>query len=82
MREKVYHDDDWESDEDVEEVVKPKYIVHDPNIRWNKMEPNLGDIIEFPGQLKILLQIILWTIGIKYIFPSVILNELLQDVEK
>nr|KAJ0223078.1 hypothetical protein LSAT_V11C200057480 [Lactuca sativa] len=52
MRARVYHENDWESDKDDEEEVQPKYRVHDPNIKWDKMEPKLGDIFESPEQLK------------------------------
>ncbi|CAH1413808.1 unnamed protein product [Lactuca virosa] len=52
MRARVYHENDWESDDDVGEEGKPKYMVHEPNIIWDKMELNLGDILESPKQLK------------------------------
>nr|KAJ0186936.1 hypothetical protein LSAT_V11C900479560 [Lactuca sativa] len=41
-----------ESDKDDEEEVQPKYRVHDPNIKWDKMEPKFGDIFESAEQLK------------------------------
>ncbi|CAI9265380.1 unnamed protein product [Lactuca saligna] len=52
MSARVYHENDWESDKDDEEDVQPKYRVHDPNIKWDKMEPKLGDILESAEQLK------------------------------
>ncbi|KAL7617752.1 hypothetical protein Lser_V15G01650 [Lactuca serriola] len=52
MRARVYHENDWESDKDDEQEVQPKYRVHDPNIKWDKMEPKLGDIFKSAEQLK------------------------------
>ncbi|KAI3509487.1 hypothetical protein L1887_24793 [Cichorium endivia] len=52
MRAHIYHSNDWQSDEEHEELLKSNYRVHDPNIRWDKMEPKLGDIFESPAQLK------------------------------
>ncbi|CAH1433328.1 unnamed protein product [Lactuca virosa] len=52
MRARVYHENDWESDKDDDEEVQPKYRVHDPNIKWDKMEPKLGNIFESAEQLK------------------------------
>ena len=46
VRAQVYHGGDLQSDEDEEdqEQVINKYIIHDPKTRWDKMEPKLGDI--------------------------------------
>nr|KAJ0197067.1 hypothetical protein LSAT_V11C700376280 [Lactuca sativa] len=48
VRAQVYHGGDLQSDEDEEdqEQVINKYIIHDPKTRWDKMEPKLGDIFE------------------------------------
>lgn len=52
VRAQVYHANDWESDQECEETVKPKYRIHDPCTRWDKMEPKVGDMFESPAQLK------------------------------
>ncbi|CAH1416035.1 unnamed protein product [Lactuca virosa] len=40
IRAQVYHANEWQSDEEGEqEAVKNKYIIHDPNTPWDKMEP-------------------------------------------
>ena len=57
VRAQVYHADDFHSDEDAdEEVVQNKHRIHDPNTRWDKMEPKLGDVFESIAQLKFCMQ--------------------------
>lgn len=29
-----------------------KYTIHDPNVRWDNMQPKLGDVFKLPAQLK------------------------------
>ncbi|KAL4584575.1 hypothetical protein LXL04_009178 [Taraxacum kok-saghyz] len=41
FRAQVYHAADWQSDEEeVEGDIKKKYRIHDPNTRWDLMEPD------------------------------------------
>ncbi|CAH1433208.1 unnamed protein product [Lactuca virosa] len=59
VRAQVYHDGDWKSDEEVvqeRDKVKKKHIIHDPNTRWDLMEPKLGDMFESMAQLKFCMQ--------------------------
>ncbi|CAI9278450.1 unnamed protein product [Lactuca saligna] len=57
IRAQVYHANEWQSDEEGEqEAVKNKYIIHDPNTPWDKMEPKVGDMFESPAQLKFCIQ--------------------------
>ncbi|CAI9299453.1 unnamed protein product [Lactuca saligna] len=51
VKDQVDHDNDLQNDEAEEEVTN-KYRIHDPNFRWDKMEPKLGDVFESPVQLK------------------------------
>ncbi|CAH1418885.1 unnamed protein product [Lactuca virosa] len=44
VRTQVYHGNDWQSDQEEQEQVKNKYIIHYPKTRWDKMEPKLGNI--------------------------------------
>ncbi|CAH1441123.1 unnamed protein product [Lactuca virosa] len=55
VRAQVYHVNDWQSDEEEQEQVKNKYIIYDPNTRWDNMELKLGDIFEPVTQLKFFL---------------------------
>ncbi|CAH1453309.1 unnamed protein product [Lactuca virosa] len=58
VRAQVYHRGDLQSDEDEEEqeqVIK-KCILHDPKTRSDKMEQKLGDIFENVTQLKFCIQ--------------------------
>ena len=52
VRAQVYHANEWKSDEEAEEEVKNNYRIHDPNVRWDLMEPKVGDVFESPTQLK------------------------------
>ncbi|CAI9297233.1 unnamed protein product [Lactuca saligna] len=52
MKDRVDHGNDLQNDEEAEEEVTNKYRIHDPNVRWDKMEPKLGDVFESPAQLK------------------------------
>ena len=52
VKAQVYHGGDWQSDEDEEQPPKTTYRIHDPTIRWDKMEPKLGDLFESPTQLR------------------------------
>ncbi|XP_052624469.1 uncharacterized protein LOC128132213 [Lactuca sativa] len=52
MKDRVDHGNDLQNDEETEEEVTNKYIIHDPNVRWDKMEPKLGYVFESPAQLK------------------------------
>ena len=57
FRAQVYHAADWQSDEEeVEGDIKKKYRIHDPNTRWDLMEPKVGDIFESIAQLKFCVQ--------------------------
>ncbi|CAI9270895.1 unnamed protein product [Lactuca saligna] len=57
IRAQVYHDNEWQSDEEGEqEAVKNKYIIHDLNTPWDKMEPKVGDMFESPAQLMYCIQ--------------------------
>nr|KAJ0202666.1 hypothetical protein LSAT_V11C500267730 [Lactuca sativa] len=49
---RVDHGNDFQNDEEAEEVVTDNYIIHDPNVRWDKMELKLGDVFESLAQLK------------------------------
>jgi hypothetical protein len=59
----MYHPAEFQSDEDepdaeadvTESTVKKKFRIHDPTVRWDKMDPKLGDLFESPSQLKICL---------------------------
>ncbi|CAI9275465.1 unnamed protein product [Lactuca saligna] len=39
-----------------QQSMKNKYIIHDPNTPWDKMEPKVGDMFESPAQLKFCIQ--------------------------
>nr|KAJ0211097.1 hypothetical protein LSAT_V11C400226380 [Lactuca sativa] len=52
VKDQVDHGNDLQNDEEAEEELTKKYIIHDPNVRWDKMEPKLGDVFETPTQLK------------------------------
>ncbi|CAI9298501.1 unnamed protein product [Lactuca saligna] len=52
VKDQVDHGNDLQNDEEAQEVVKNNYIIHDPNVRWDKMEPKLGDVFKLPAQLK------------------------------
>ncbi|CAI9301602.1 unnamed protein product [Lactuca saligna] len=58
VRAQMYHGDELKTDEDEEEQdqLKNKYIIHDPKTRWDKMEPKLSDIFENVTQLKFCIQ--------------------------
>lgn len=44
--------DDWQSGEENEDDISGKFRIHDPNTKWNKMKPMVGDMFESPAQLK------------------------------
>nr|KAJ0218899.1 hypothetical protein LSAT_V11C300111730 [Lactuca sativa] len=44
VKDRVDHGNDFQNDEEAEEEVTNKYIIHDPNVRWDKMEPKLGGL--------------------------------------
>ena len=51
VKDRVDHGNDLQNDEEAGEEVNNKYIIHDPNVRWDKVEPKLGDVFESPAQL-------------------------------
>nr|KAJ0204267.1 hypothetical protein LSAT_V11C500293500 [Lactuca sativa] len=52
VKARVYHGNDLQNDEEAEEVVTNNYKIHDPNVRWDKIEPKLGVMFESSAQLK------------------------------
>ncbi|CAI9288266.1 unnamed protein product [Lactuca saligna] len=45
VKARVYHGNDLQNDEEAEEVVTDNYKIHDPNVRWDKIEPKLGEML-------------------------------------
>lgn len=52
VKAQVYHGNELQNDEEAGGVVKNKYIIHYPNIRWDNMEPKLGDVSESLAQIR------------------------------
>ncbi|CAI9298921.1 unnamed protein product [Lactuca saligna] len=77
VRAQVYHRGDLQSDQEEEEQeqVINKYRLHDPKIRWDKIEPKLGDIFEIVTQLKFCIQNNIVHNGYQLLYVSWMFNE-------